>query len=147
MYKSGMTSAFQNIRSPKDTLDRMVLSVVNPRHPEAYVRSCYGHVCHAIRKDQMLQPQDQIVLLGSLAQEGVIHAILVSSSNQIIVDACADNAVLEGDTYRYKSTPGVQATEMVVRGRQTLAEFGINCLKYISSLEGVPLNPQSLQVA
>lgn len=125
-----MGLGFSNIRTPEETIDRMVLSVMFPRHRGAYTQSCYGHVCHTLRVSEALLPTDRIVLLGIEHRSGVIHSVIMRG-DQFLTDACSDNAVLEGDIYFAPSTRGAEPTKMQIKGEISLQDFGVKCMNLL----------------
>lgn len=125
-----MALSFLNVRTAAETLERMVLSVVSPSHPEAYMGSCYGHVCHSIRgKD--LAATDEVVFLGIPEKDGVIHSIILGTDG-IITDALGDGNEMSGDVYHSISTRGAKPIEMHVKGRINIEDFKIRCLSLVS---------------
>lgn len=142
-----MSANFFNVRSADDTCERMVLSTVMSQHYDAYMQSCYAYVCREIRDNETLELTDEVVLLGMEQGDGVIHAILMREG-EMLVDACSDAAILNGDIYQAPSTKGAEPMEMHVKQRISLQDFGVMCLHKIAELQVKPaLRGESLKIA
>lgn len=142
-----MGHPFNNIKTPENTIDRMVLSVVDPTHDRAYMQSCYGHVCREIRNNPDLQPTDKVVLLGIPNRDGVIHAVLMRDDS-FLIDTCSNNAHIEEDIYIAPSTKGAEPTRMQVQDIISLQDFGVKCLNLIGkNYNGAKLARQTLKIS
>jgi hypothetical protein len=138
-----MALDFGNVRTVEGTIDRMVLSVMQPKHRDAYISSCYGYVCHALRTGEEFYPNDEIVLLGVEAGDGVIHSVLMRGDT-FITDACSDDAILNGNVYIAPSTIGAEPIRMHVKGRISMQDFGEQCMaRYLPHINPSQLIPEN----
>lgn len=129
-----------NARDAAETLNRMVLSVVTPNHPQAYKFSCYGYVCKALSRDDQIADDAEIVLLGPHGGERVIHAALFHR-DEFIVDTMGGKATITGDEYRCEGPSG-SAMTLHVKARIFVAEFDKKCTElYSSQLSQMPKIP------
>jgi|TARA_R110000868_G_scaffold75676_1_gene218227 hypothetical protein len=114
-----------------DKLTRIALTLLDPKHPQAYSTCCHSHTGKSLREQpEDFNDTDEIVLLGA---GGVIaHSIIKGDGDEIKSDTLCgrDDLGLElktdGDNPHYKFTrvAGAQTYEyMSVDFRVSLKEF------------------------
>ena len=101
---------------------------MEPFSSKAHTTSCYGRVAQYLRKNDAVEMDDTIVLLGMGAHDKIFHAILCRR-DAILFDPLGHDNQIYNNRYHMNVTAGVIPIPLDVKARVSVEDFGYLCLQ------------------